>query len=117
MADGLPEGFLPCDGRQTKPAASFTYFRRTYQGRDTAGSHEPAVQTYAGDCEQRWSKALGTKGENIHTKKAPSNEKRTATATILGTPAILQNQSPCPETEIQASSSKDRGWPPRKDRK
>ncbi|KAH8025779.1 hypothetical protein HPB51_011457 [Rhipicephalus microplus] len=36
--------------------------------------------------------------------------RQTAAATILGTPAILQNRSPCLETGIQANSSNEVGY-------
>ncbi|KAL3205069.1 hypothetical protein MRX96_011384 [Rhipicephalus microplus] len=36
-------GLAHRNGRPTKPAASLTYLQRTYQGRETQGSHEPAV--------------------------------------------------------------------------
>ncbi|KAH8020385.1 hypothetical protein HPB51_001018 [Rhipicephalus microplus] len=101
IADGLPEGFpsgyaldlaeraKACDltaqnrgtglahrnGQPTKPAASLTYLQRTYQGRETQGSHEPAVQTSAVDCEQRWFKAPDRNGEKLPTEKALSNKK------------------------------------------
>ncbi|KAH8022382.1 hypothetical protein HPB51_023669 [Rhipicephalus microplus] len=99
------------NGRPTKPATSLTYLQRTYQSRETQGSHEPAAQTSAADHEQLWSKAPATKGKNFLPKKHPITRKQTAAAIILRTPAILQNRSPCHETEIQASSSNEVGYP------
>ncbi|KAL3181789.1 hypothetical protein MRX96_008100 [Rhipicephalus microplus] len=97
MAYGLSGGFL--NGRPTKPTASLTYLLRTYQGSETQGSHEPAVHTSAADREQRWSQAPGMKGEKLPTK-CPVTRRQTAATAILGPPAILQNWSPCQETEI-----------------
>ncbi|KAH8027543.1 hypothetical protein HPB51_007093 [Rhipicephalus microplus] len=61
--------------------------------------------------QERYFKAPGMKDEKLPTEKAPSNKKADSTAAILGTPAILQNWSPCQETEIQASSSNEDGYP------
>ncbi|KAL3219635.1 hypothetical protein MRX96_030384 [Rhipicephalus microplus] len=49
--------------------------------------------------------------KNFIPKKRPVTRRLTATAAILGTPAIRQNWSACQETEIQASSSKEGGYP------
>ncbi|KAL3223354.1 hypothetical protein MRX96_027606 [Rhipicephalus microplus] len=95
MADGLPEGFpsgyaldlaeraKACElllkttaqvlrtgmaGRPSPPRPSPTSSVRTRAGRQ--GSHESAVQTSAADREQRWSKAPGSKGENLSHRKS-----------------------------------------------
>ncbi|KAL3255421.1 hypothetical protein MRX96_017333 [Rhipicephalus microplus] len=68
-------GFAHRNRRPTKPAASLTYLQRTYQGRETQGSHKPAVQTSAADREQRWSWAPRTKDEKLPTEKARSHKK------------------------------------------
>ncbi|KAH8027435.1 hypothetical protein HPB51_005579 [Rhipicephalus microplus] len=97
-------------GTASRPSPAFlTYLQRTYQGSETQGSHELAVQTSAAHPEQHWSKTSGTNGEKLLTER-PVTRRHTATA-ILGTPAILQNRSPCQETGIQASSSNEGGNP------
>ncbi|KAL3223343.1 hypothetical protein MRX96_049816 [Rhipicephalus microplus] len=137
LAASLPDGFPSClrlgrksqclrptaqkhgkfiayrNGRPTKPAASLTYLQRTYQGKDTEGRHEPAVQTCSADHEHRWSKSPGTKGGKFHTEKLPCYKKAHSNRCLFrdATPAILENQSPCQETEIQASSSKEGSYP------
>ncbi|KAL3213376.1 hypothetical protein MRX96_035436 [Rhipicephalus microplus] len=44
-------GLAHRNGRPTKPTASLTHLQRTYQGRETQGSHEPAVLTSTADRE------------------------------------------------------------------
>ncbi|KAL3217372.1 hypothetical protein MRX96_032488 [Rhipicephalus microplus] len=137
MADGLPEGFLSgyaldlaerakacdlllktaaqvlhtgTDGRPNPPRPSPTSTEHTRAGRLKAATSllsKPPEQT----ASNAGPRLQARSAKNFIQKKCPVTRRRTATAAILGAPAILQNRSPCQETEMQASSRKEGGYP------
>ncbi|KAL3173151.1 hypothetical protein MRX96_012288 [Rhipicephalus microplus] len=135
MADGLPEGFpsgyaldlaeraKACDllletmaqvlhtettGRPSPSRPSPTSSARTTAGRLKAATSllsKPPQQT----ASNAGPRLRARRAQNFLPKKRPVTRRQTAAN--LGTPAILQNQCPCRETEIQASSSNEVGYP------
>ncbi|KAL3242048.1 hypothetical protein MRX96_021578 [Rhipicephalus microplus] len=137
MADGLPDGFSSgyaldlaerakaCDlllktatqvlhtgtaGRPSPPRPSPTSSARTRAERLKAATSllsKPPQQTVS----NAGPRLRAQRAKNFLPKKRPVTRRQTAAAAILGTPAILQNRSPCQETGIQASSSNEVGYP------
>ncbi|KAL3244645.1 hypothetical protein MRX96_018628 [Rhipicephalus microplus] len=137
MADGLPEGFpsgyaldlaerakaydlllktaaqvlhTGTAGRPSPPRPSPTSSARTRAGRLKAATSllsKPPQQT----ASNAGPRLRARRTKNLPPKKRAVTRRQTAAAAILGTPAILQNRSPCQETGIQASSSNEVGYP------
>ncbi|KAL3211468.1 hypothetical protein MRX96_036402 [Rhipicephalus microplus] len=137
MADGLPESFpsgyafdlaaraKACDlllktaaqllytktaGRPSPPRSSPISSAGTRAGRLKAATSllsKPPQHT----ASNAGARLRARRARNFLPKKRPVTRRQTATVTILGMPAILQNRSLCQYTEIQASSSNDVGYP------
>ncbi|KAL3250398.1 hypothetical protein MRX96_055520 [Rhipicephalus microplus] len=137
MADGLPDGFpsgyaldlaeraKACDlllkpaaqvlhtgtaARPSPPRPSPTSSARTRAGRLKAATSllsKPPQQT----ASNAGPRLRARRAKNFLPKKRQVTRRQTAAAAILGTPAILQNRSPCQETGIQASSTNEVGYP------